>query len=72
MLKQTYQGKHPFQGTPGLMEIRFSEYSEIAGRLVPHKHVMTFDGQELASVTLDSLEVNPELELAQFEVPAGD
>ena len=63
VLKQTYQGKHPFQGTPGLMEVVFSDYGEIGGRLVPRKQVVSFDGKELANMTLDTMEINPELDL---------
>ena len=69
VLKQTYTGKHPLQGTPGLMEVRYSNYGEVAGRMIPRLHVMSFEGRELASVTLADAQINPELDLSQFEIP---
>ena len=69
VVKQAYQGKHPLQGTPGLIEIIFSDYSDVDGRLVAHKRVMSFEGQEVATSTLDSIQINPELDVALFEVP---
>jgi hypothetical protein len=69
VLKQTYNGKHPVNQTPALVEVLFSEYGDVDGRLVPHKQVISYDGQELMTVTLNSMQINPELDSAQFEVP---
>jgi hypothetical protein len=69
VVKQSYQGKHPMQGTPGLMEVLFSDYGEVDGRLIPHKRVIHFEGQELATITLDAIELNPDIDVAQFEMP---
>jgi zinc protease len=69
VLKQAYQGKHPMQGTPGLIEILFQEYDEIDGRQIPRKRVMTFEGQQLATITLDEIEFNPDLDPSLFEIP---
>jgi predicted Zn-dependent peptidase/outer membrane lipoprotein-sorting protein len=71
VLKQSYQGKHPLQGTPGLIELTYSDYRPVSGVLVSHSQVMLFDGQELASIQIDSFEVNPELDPSLFEVPEG-
>ena len=68
VVKQSYQGKHPFRGTPGMFEVMFSEYTSIEGRMLPKKQVMLFEGEELATITLDSIEVNPELDPVLFEV----
>ncbi len=69
MLKQSYRGKHPMQGTPGTIEILFQEYDEIEGRQIPRKRVMTFEGQELATITLLEIQFNPELDPSLFEIP---
>jgi len=72
VLFQRYQGKHPFQGNPGVMEVRFSEYKELDGRLIPHKREISFEGEELVTETLDSIEINPDLSPALFELPDED
>ncbi len=51
------------------MEVRFSEYKEVDGRLVPHKREISFEGQDLVAETLESLEINPDLNPALFELP---
>jgi len=68
VLQQSYQGKHPFQGTPGLVVMRFTDWTEYGGRLAPSKHVMSFEGEQLAEITVDSLTINPELDASLFEV----
>jgi len=70
VVRQTYQGKHPMQQTPGMLEVRYSEYSDVAGHLIPHKQVMTFEGQPLATITLNSIELNPELDQSLFDIPS--
>jgi predicted Zn-dependent peptidase len=70
VVKQSYQGKHPLQGTPGLVEVRYGDHGEVAGRVMPLSHVMSFEGVELAAVTLADAEINPGLDLSQFEIPA--
>jgi predicted Zn-dependent peptidase len=69
VIRQSYQGKHPMQQTPGMIEVRFSEYSEISGHLIAHKQVMTFEGQPLATITLNSIELNPDIDSTIFEMP---
>jgi predicted Zn-dependent peptidase len=69
VLFQRYQGKHPFQGNPGVMEVRFSEYKELDGRLIPHKREISFEGEELVTENLESIEINPDLSPALFELP---
>jgi hypothetical protein len=67
VVKQTYAGMHPFYGSPGEIEVRFSEYEIVGGRLLPRRQVMSFEGEKVATVTLESAEVNPELDPADFE-----
>jgi hypothetical protein len=69
VLFQRYQGKHPFQGNPGVMEVRFSEYKELDGRLIPHKREISFEGEKLVTENLESIEINPDLSPALFELP---
>jgi hypothetical protein len=72
VLKQSYQGKHMFQGTPGLVEVRFSEYGDVDGRRLPRRQEIRFEGELLATVTVDSLEINAELDPSLFELPEVD
>jgi predicted Zn-dependent peptidase len=72
VVKQVYQGNHPMQRTPGTIEVHFSDYREVDGRMIPHKRVMHFDGEEFASVSIDAISINPELEAGMFEMPASD
>ena len=69
VLRQTYQGKHPMQQTPGMIEVLFSEYADVSGHLIAHKQIMTFEGQPLATVTVNSIELNPEIDLSIFDIP---
>jgi len=69
VVKQTYPGTHPLDGSPGEIEVRFSDHEIVGGRLLPRRQVMSFDGEEVAIVTLESVEVNPELDPADFETP---
>ena len=68
VLKQSYQGKHPLQGSPGLIEVLFSNYAELGGAYFPTTHSMLFEGEEVLTITVNSLEVNPDLDPAMFAV----
>ncbi len=71
VLKQSYQGTNPLTRSPGQAEAFYSDYRDHDGRQVPHKQVVRFDGQEAITLTLDSFEVNPEVDVAQFDKPAS-
>jgi len=71
VLKQAYQGTNPLTRSPGQAEAFFSDYRDHEGRQVPHKQVVRFDGQDVMTLTLDSFEVNPQVDAAQFEKPAS-
>ena len=71
VLKQSYQGQHPIRRTPGRVELLFSDYRDVEGRQVPHKQVMWFEGQEVMSTTLESFEVNPQVDESAFEKPGA-
>jgi len=68
VLKQSYQGKHPLQGSPGLVEVVFSNYAEFGGTYFPTTQSMLFEGEEVLTITVNSLEVNPDLDPAMFAV----
>jgi len=72
VLKQTYQGQHPFLGAPGLIELRFTDYAEIDGRRLPRTQTILFEGEAVATQTVESMEINPELDAALFELPATE
>ncbi len=71
VLKQAYQGMNPLTRSPGHAEALFSDYHDHDGRQVPHKQVLRFDGQDALTLTLESFEVNPQVDVAQFEKPAS-
>jgi predicted Zn-dependent peptidase len=64
--KQAYQGKHPLTQAPGQVEWSYSDWRDIGGWLVPHKQVMTVDGQEVLTLAVDSVRVNPEVDQSLF------
>ena len=72
VLKQSYRGNHPMQRVPGTMEILFSDYREVDGRMLPFKEVLHFDGEELAVTTYDKIVVDPELSDDLFTLPSGE
>ncbi len=69
VLRQAYQGKHPLQGTPGLIEVVFENYEEVDGMMVPKVRTMNFDGQEVMKMSLKTMDINPELDQAMFAKP---
>lgn len=71
VLKQTFQGKNPMTQVPGQVEVTFSDYKEMDGRMVPQKSVVSFDGQKFSELTLKSFEVNPVVDMALFAKPAA-
>ena len=71
VLKQSYAGKNPMTGAPGRIEVTYADWRDVSGHLLPFKQTVTIDGEALATVTVESIEVNPSLEPSLFEVPAG-
>ncbi len=69
--KQTFQSNHPFTGAPGNFEVVFSDYRDIDGIQVPFSRQTKIDGQDFATATVESYEVNPEVDPALFEKPAA-
>jgi hypothetical protein len=71
-LSQTFDGRHPISSTPGRVEILYSDHRDTDGLFVPYRHVVKFDGQELVTVSILSLEVNPDLPDALFVPPSSE
>jgi hypothetical protein len=71
VLRQSYPGKNPLTGAPGRVEVTYADWREVAGRQMPFKQTVTIEGQPLATITVESIEVNPEIEASSFEVPKG-
>ena len=58
-------------GAPGRFEVFLSDYRDVGDRRFPHKRVTLIDGNEFATTTLESIEVDPELDPTLFEKPAA-
>ena len=71
VLKQSYQGPHPFTQAPVGFEVTYADFREVAGVRVPYRRSMMIDGEPFAEVELLSYEINPELEESLFEL-AGE
>jgi zinc protease len=63
-----YQEAGP-SGTPGQVVQTFSDYREVDGLTYPFAVVGTFDGTEVMRLTLESVEVDPEVDETVFERP---
>ncbi len=70
-LRQSYQGTHPATGAPGDFEITFSDYREVSGYLLPYGRVSKIDGDLFATVVVESVEINPPVDMTVFEKPAA-
>jgi hypothetical protein len=69
VLKQSYRGNHPMQRVPGTMELLFSDYHEVDGRMLPFKEVLNFEGEKLAETTYEEILIDPELSADLFAIP---
>jgi predicted Zn-dependent peptidase len=69
VLRQSYPGNNPMTGAPGRLEVTYGDWRDVEGRQLPFKQTITIDGQPLATVTVESIEVNPTLDPSLFEVP---
>jgi hypothetical protein len=69
VLKQSYAGENPMTGTPGRLEVTYGDWRDVGGRQLSFKQTITIDGQPLATITVETIEVNPTLDPSLFEVP---
>lgn len=70
LLQVRYQGPGP-GGAPGENVQTFSDFQEVDGLSYPFSVVGTFNGEEMMSVSLDRVEVDPEIEESDFTRPEG-
>lgn len=71
-ISQSFASRHPMSNAPGTIEILFSDHRETGGVYYPFRQVLTFDGEEMVTVTLQSLEINPALPDSLFEPPSSE
>jgi hypothetical protein len=63
VLRQTFQGRHPLSGETGEFTVRYEDYVENGGLVLPRRQVLSFGGQELVTIRLARVELDP---------PSGD
>ncbi|HEX2164585.1 MAG TPA: pitrilysin family protein, partial [Thermoanaerobaculia bacterium] len=66
-----YHGMGP-GGAPGQVVETYSDWREVDGLQYPFAIVGTFDGQEVQRVTLDEVEVDPEVDESAFARPEAE
>jgi len=71
-LRQSFESRHPMTHVPGTIEILFSDYRDAAGVFYPFRQVVTFNGEEMVTVTVQSLQVNPELPDSLFATSSAE
>lgn len=71
-LSQSFVSRHPMSNLPGTIEILFEDYREAGGVFYPFRQKLTFQGEEIVTVTVLSLEINPDLPDALFEGPSPE
>lgn len=69
VLKQSYRGNHPLNRTPGQIDVHFEDYREVDGWRLPFKRRMSMGGEDFMTVTVESVEIDPEIDPSQFEIP---
>lgn len=71
-LSQSFASRHPMSNIPGTIAIQFSDYRDADGAFIPFQQVLTFDGEPMVTVTLQSLEINPDLPDSLFEISSSE
>jgi predicted Zn-dependent peptidase len=69
-LKQTYQGMNPLTRAPGMVENTLSDYRPEGTLVIPRQQARRIEGEELMTITIESLEVNPKVDMGLFKKPA--
>jgi hypothetical protein len=67
--RQSYQGVHPLTRAPGMVEMAASDYHAEGPVVIPHQLSERVDGQEVLSITIESLELNPQVDADAFKRP---
>jgi len=71
-VKQSFESRHPMSNAPGTIEIVFSDYRHADGAFYPFRHVVRFNGEEMVTVTVQSLQINPDLPDSLFEISSAE
>jgi hypothetical protein len=71
-LSQSFASRHPMSNAPGTIEILFSDHRVVDGVYYPFRQVLTFEGEEIVTVAVQSLEINPALPDSLFEIPSSE
>jgi zinc protease len=71
LLQVSYQGTSGMGGAPGEVTQTFSDFREVDGLTYPFSVVGSFNGEQSMSLSIDSIEVDPEIEAAAFTKPAS-
>ncbi len=59
--RQTFEGRHPLSGETGEITLRYEDYAETGGLVLPRRQVLSFRGEELATMRLAQVELDPQL-----------
>ena len=71
VLTQTYSGDD-YQGESGTVAVKFSDYRAVGDHTIPHEQVRSFNGVELSTTKIGSLEFNPTFDESLFRVTEGN
>jgi len=63
-----YQGTGP-QGAPGTVRDSYSDFRDVDGLVYPYSTITTFEGDQVSSVSIQSLTLNPETPTDAFDRP---
>ncbi len=70
ILSIAYRGTN-FMGAPGEVEQHYSDFREVDGLMLPFASSTTFNGEPMLTGTVESTEVDVEVEDSEFEMPQG-
>ncbi len=70
ILSIAYRGT-TFMGAPGEVEQHYSDFREVDGLMLPFASSTTFNGEPMLTGTVESTEVDVEVEDSEFEMPQG-
>lgn len=69
VLKQLFRSDHPFTGAPGQFEVILSDYREVEGRMVAHRMLTRFEGEDFTLETLSGIDFDPPRDETLFVRP---
>ncbi len=69
VLREARPGTDPTTGVPASIEALYADYREVDGRRFPFSQRIRIGGREVATFTLDSVRVNPQVDESVFRRP---